>query len=62
MTPEYFYLGDRYTAPALRRAYCSAVRRADGKCITGSMGSMLVRFEAGETHVVNRRCLRKVPA
>ena len=55
----YTYRGDRLTDPALRGASCVAVKRADGKCITGR-GAMLVTFD-GETEprVVLRRQLRK---
>ena len=56
---EYYYLGDKNTAAALRRAKCSAVRQANGKCIRGKNGSMLVRFENGEKHVIVGRLLRK---
>jgi hypothetical protein len=57
----YRYRGDRLTDPALRGKPCVAVRRPDGKCITGG-SKMLVRFD-GETHprVVLRRQLRKKP-
>jgi hypothetical protein len=37
-----------------------AVRRADGKCIRGKNGSMLVQFEDGRKMVVVGRLLRKV--
>lgn len=57
---EYRYLGDRHTDPALRQGACRAVRRADGKCIRGRNGSMLVRFETGALCVVMGRLLRKI--
>jgi hypothetical protein len=57
---EYVYLGDRYTAPEKKGAPCKAVRRADGKCIRGRNGSMLVCFENGEPAVVIGRLLRKI--
>jgi hypothetical protein len=69
MTPaEYVYLGDRLTAPELRGMHCSAVRRADGKCIRSrpepvtrkSMGCMLVEDMTGQRFVVVGRLLRKV--
>ena len=57
---EYRYLGDRMTDSALRGRRCTAVLRADGKCIRGR-GSMLVLFD-GEPlpRVVIARLLRKV--
>lgn len=54
----YHYLGDRFTAPALKGAPCTAVRRADGKCIRGK-SKMLVSFSGVKT-VVLARLLRKV--
>lgn len=60
MTTKYRYLGDRLTAPELKNQPCTSVRRPDGKCIRGANGSMLVRFENGQTHVVIGRRLRKV--
>jgi len=59
-TGVYRYLGDRWTAPALRGARCTAVRRDDGKCIRGRNGSMLVRFDHGGRHVVLGRLLRTI--
>jgi hypothetical protein len=56
---EYIYLGDRNTDPALKGARCKAVRRADGKCIRGKNGSMLVELEEGRRMVVIGRLLRK---
>lgn len=56
----YRYRGDGFTAPALKGAICHPVRRADGKCIRGKNGSMLVAFEDGIKHVVLGRQLRKV--
>ncbi|WP_234733618.1 hypothetical protein [Tellurirhabdus bombi] len=55
----YLYLGDRLTDPALKGQRCTAVRRADGKCIRGKNGSMLVRFESGRVVAVIGRLLRK---
>lgn len=57
---EYTYLGDRLTDARFKNQPCKAVRRTDGKCIRGANGSMLVRFENGQTHVVIGRRLRKV--
>lgn len=45
MVMDYIYLGDRLTRPELRRMPCRAVRRADGKCIRGRNGNMLVEFD-----------------
>jgi hypothetical protein len=56
---QYTYLGDRNTDPALKGAPCNAVRRADGKCIRGRNGSMLVALEDGRQMVVIGRLLRK---
>jgi hypothetical protein len=56
---EYLYLGDRNTDPSLKKQLCKAVRRADGKCIRGKNGSMLVEFEDGKKYVVTGRLLRK---
>lgn len=64
--PDYVYLGDRWTRPELRGATCRAVRRADGRCIRGRNGSMLVQIVTsdgtpGPTHVVVGRRLRRLP-
>jgi hypothetical protein len=60
MAQTYRYNGDRMTAPEYRGAFCSAVCRADGKCIRGRNGSMLVRFHRdGRLGVVLGRQLRK---
>jgi len=58
----YTYLGDRLTDPHLKGQPCDAVRRADGKCIRGRMGTMLVRFASGETQNVVARQLRRTAA
>lgn len=57
---EYKYLGDRFTDEKLRGQECTAVRRADGKCIRGKNGSMLVEFSSGIKHNVIGRLLRKL--
>lgn len=57
---EYVYLGDRCTAAELKGARCTAVRRANGKCIRDRMGK-LVSF-GGVRHVVLGRRLRRVQA
>jgi len=55
----YAYRGDRLTDPVLVGASCEAVRRADGKCVTGR-SAMLVLFDGESTpRVVLRRQLRK---
>lgn len=56
---EYIYLGDKNTDSGLRGKVCSAVRRADGKCIRGKNGSMLVSFGTRRMVVVGR-LLRRV--
>ena len=58
--PEYRYLGDRFTRAELRGAHCRAIRRADGRCIRGRNGSMLVEFAAGLSCVVLGRRLRRL--
>jgi len=55
----YRYLGDRLTDTPLKSMICTAVRRPDGKCITGKTGVMLVQDMQGCQHVVLRRKLRK---
>ena len=59
---EYVYLGDRNTDPSVKNTFCKAVRRADGKCIRGKNGSMLVQFEDGRQSVLVGRLLRKIKA
>lgn len=58
----YRYRGDGFTAPALKGAICYPVRRGDGKCVRGRLGTMLVAFDGGAWHVVLGRQLRKLPA
>lgn len=60
MVMDYIYLGDRLTRPELRRMPCRAVRRADGKCIRGRNGNMLVEFGGVGKCVVLGRLLRKI--
>jgi hypothetical protein len=55
---RYVYRGDRLTDPALRGQPCDPVRRADGKCIRGANGNMLVVFADGVARVVLARQLR----
>lgn len=55
----YTYLGDRMSDPTLKNQPCAAVLRADGRCIRGKNGSMLVIFDSGRTAVVIGRLLRK---
>lgn len=59
---DYIYLGDRLTDPRYKKARCTAVRRADGKCKRGKNGNMLVQFEDGDQVIVLGRLLRKVNA
>jgi len=56
----YIYLGDRFTDKKYKKQPCDAVKRKDGKCIRGKNGSMLVRFQSGETVNVIGRLLRKI--
>jgi hypothetical protein len=58
--PRYTYRGDRFTLAALRGQPCEAITRADGKCVRGRNGSMLVKFTTGAVHVVLGRQLRKL--
>lgn len=55
---KYSYRGDRLTDPGLKNMQCDAVYRADGKCITSKMATMLVVDANGKRHVVLRRQLR----
>ncbi len=60
MKRRYRYLGDRLTDAVLVGASCTAVLRADGRCVCGR-SSMLVLFDGERTpRVVLRRRLRKV--
>ncbi|GAB3325939.1 hypothetical protein GCM10027299_24700 [Larkinella ripae] len=59
---EYIYLGDRMTDPNLKGQPCSAIRRADGKCIRGKNGSMLVQFSSGPKIVIGRLLRKVIPA
>jgi hypothetical protein len=54
---RYRYLGDRWTAGALRGQFCDPVRDERGKCVVGR-GNALVVFADGDIRVVNRRRLR----
>ena len=56
---KYTYKGDRLTAPSLRGLQCDPVLRADGKCITSPMSTMLVKDASGKKYVILRRQLRK---
>lgn len=55
----YTYLGDRHTGQLFKGKPCTAVKRADGKCIRGKNGNMLVEFD-GKKVVVIARLLRKI--
>jgi integrase len=58
---EYTYIGDKYAKTGQYAGkLCSAIRRADGKCIRGKNGNMLVRFDDGTAVVVLAKMLRKV--
>lgn len=57
---EYTYLGDKNTVLGLKRRPCRAVRRADGKCIRGRNGNMLVEFEKFGRMVIMGRLLRRI--
>lgn len=57
---HYKYLGDRMTDPELIGQPCIAIRRPDGKCIRGTNGNMLVKFDCGRTATVIARLLRKI--
>lgn len=56
----YIYRGDKLTDVSLKGQRCVAVRRADGKCVRGGNGNMLVEFDGGRRVVVLARQLRKV--
>ena len=58
--PEYKYLGDRLTVSPNKGRLCTAVRLANGKCVRGRNGAMLVRWETGETCVLIGRLLRRI--
>lgn len=55
---RYTYRGDRLTTAALRGLQCDPVRRADGKCVRGRNGNMLVVDAQGRRYVVPGRQLR----
>jgi hypothetical protein len=55
---RYTYHGDRLTDPALKGMQCDPVRRPDGKCIVGKMGTAMVIDVHGVRHIVLRRRLR----
>jgi hypothetical protein len=57
----YRYMGDRMTDPALKGKHCTAVLRADRKCIRGANGNMLVEFDGIKVNVIGR-LLRKIKA
>lgn len=59
LRPVYVYRGDRWSDERLKGAPCVAVRRADGKCVRGRNGSMLVEFGAERVLVLGRQ-LRKL--
>jgi len=53
----YIYLGDRFSSDLYKGKKCKAVRRADGKCVRGKNGNMLVSF-GDKAVVVQARLLR----
>lgn len=57
----YKYLGDRQTQAELKGKLCTSVNTANGKCIRGRNGNMLVSFNAKKV-VVIARLLRKLDA
>jgi len=59
MIQQYKYLGDRFTSTSLKGKTCTAIRRANGKCIRGKNGNMLVEFDGVKVNVVGR-LLRKI--
>ena len=50
-------MGDRFTAPGLKRMQCDPIRREDGKCIRSRMGTMLVT-DGIRKHIIIARLLR----
>lgn len=55
---RYRYMGDWLTDQRLKGMQCDPVLRADGKCIRGRNGNMLVVDEQGQRYVVLARLLR----
>jgi hypothetical protein len=56
----HLFLGDRWTDPKLRHQPCGTVKRADGRCIRGRNGNILVVLPSGRRVVVPGRRLRKM--
>lgn len=54
---RYVYLGDSWTAGALRGMECDPIRDERGRCVVGR-GNALVVFADGSVRIVNRRRLR----
>ena len=54
---RYTYLGDKQSSD-LAGMQCDPVRRADGKCVRGKNGNMLVVDTNGQRYVVLGRRLR----
>lgn len=62
ISTNYTYVGDRYAKTGTYTGQkCDAVRRANGKCIRGKNGNMLVDF-SGKRVVVPAKHLRKIEA
>ena len=57
---RYKYVGKDYRHHPKNGFYCDPVKDSRGKCIVGTFGSQLVKFEDGTTQVVVRRALRLV--
>lgn len=53
------YLGDKWTAPALKGAAVTLCRRPDGKAVRGRNGNMLMATADGRPFVGVGRRLRK---
>ncbi|HDY67500.1 MAG TPA: hypothetical protein ENH85_06900 [Candidatus Scalindua sp.] len=54
---RYTYIGDRFTAPEIKRMQCDPVRREDGKCRRSRMGTMLVT-DGSKNYIIIARLLR----
>ena len=57
---QYYFRGDKKTAPEYRGAVCIAVKQLNGKSIRGRNGNFLVQFSSGRRVVVPGRLLRKI--
>lgn len=59
MNQDYIYLGDKLTDEKYKDKHCTAVRRADGKCIRGKNSNMLVEFNGIKVVILARRLRKK---